>query len=60
MKKVSKPPPVDEKRSSNVAVRLRPSVKEALDAVSKGERRSVSAMMEIMVEDWLRERGHLK
>jgi hypothetical protein len=60
-KRISKPPPAeDEARSATVAVRLKPSIKRALDAVSKSERRTVSAMLEIVVEDWLRERGALK
>jgi hypothetical protein len=59
-KKISKPPIEDEARSANVAVRLKPSVKQALDAVAKGERRTVSALLEIVIEDWLKAAGHLK
>jgi hypothetical protein len=33
---------------------------DKLDAVSKSERRTVSAMLEIVIEDWLREKGALK
>ena len=59
-KKISKPPIEDEARRANVAVRLKPSVKQALDAVAKGERRTVSALLEIVIEDWLKAAGHLK
>jgi hypothetical protein len=62
IKKISKPPaPVeDEARSVNVATRLKPSVRQALGVAAKRERRTVSAMLEIVIEDWLRERGDLK
>ena len=45
-----------EARSANVSVRLKPSIKQALDAVAKSERRTVSALLEIVIEDWLREK----
>jgi hypothetical protein len=50
----------DRERSDNAFVRLKPSVKQALDAVSKSERRTVSTMLEIVIEEWLREKGALK
>jgi hypothetical protein len=59
-RKISKPPIEDEARSANVAVRLKPSVKKALDTVARGERRTVSALLEIVIEDWLKEKGALK
>jgi hypothetical protein len=59
-KKISKPSIEDEARSANVAVRLKPSVKNALDSVAKGERRTVSALLEIVIENWLKEKGFLK
>ena len=58
-RKISKPP-VDESRSANVAVRVKPSVKKALNSVAKAERRTVSALLEIMIEDWLNGKGALK
>jgi hypothetical protein len=59
-RKISTPTIEDETRSANVAVRLKPSVKKALDSVARGERRTVSALLEIVIETWLKERGAMK
>ena len=53
VRNIHKPAIEDEARSASVAVRLKPSVKQALDSVAKEERRTISALLEIVIEDWL-------
>jgi hypothetical protein len=42
------------------AVRLRPSVKAALQKAAIDDARTVNALMEKIAVDWLKERGYLK
>lgn len=39
--------------------RVEPELKAALEEAAKQDRRSVSSLIEIILTDWLREKGHL-
>ncbi len=39
--------------------RIERDLKEALIRAAKDDRRSVSSLVEIIIEDWLKERGYL-
>jgi predicted transcriptional regulator len=43
-----------------IAIRMPEKVKEALERVAKKERRTISNLARIAIEDWLIEHGHLK
>ena len=49
-----------EPRSGNLSVRIKPSVRAALEEAAHQERRTASALAEIIIEEWLRARGFLK
>jgi hypothetical protein len=51
---------VDETRSVALSLRVRPTVKRALDEAAKGDRRTTSSLCEIVLEHWLKEKGWLK
>jgi hypothetical protein len=40
--------------------RIERDLKEALVKAAKDDRRSVSSLVEILIEDWLREKGYLE
>jgi hypothetical protein len=42
------------------SVRLPPEVKAALEKAAAADTRSLSSMIEKIVTDWLKKRGHLK
>lgn len=48
-----------EKRSAPLGLRVLPSLKDALEKAAKDERRSVAAMAELILTDWLKERDYL-
>lgn len=48
-----------EQKTASVGVRMRPSVKEAMEAAARDERRSLASMVELALEEWLREKGKL-
>lgn len=46
-------------KTSPLGFRIEPATKDALERAAKVERRSVSSLVEIVLEDWLREKGYL-
>ena len=48
-----------ELRSAPLGLRITPSLKAALENAAKDDRRSVAAMAEIILTQWLEERGYL-
>jgi predicted transcriptional regulator len=56
-----KPPSkvVSELRSQTLAIRIKPSVKDALAEYAYRERSSASLIAEIAIEDFLRKKGAL-
>lgn len=46
-------------RSAPIGFRIRPETKQALETAAKADRRSMSSLIEIILEDWLREKGYL-
>ncbi len=53
-------PAAPEPRAAPLSVRIKPSVKLALDKAAKADRRSVSAMTEMLLEEILKAKGFLK
>jgi len=49
-----------EIRSAPLGLRVLPSLKEALEKAAKNDRRSVAAMAELILTDWLTENGYLE
>ncbi len=49
-----------ERRNAPIAFRIKPSLKRALQAAAESDRRSVSAMVEVLLEESLKARGFLK
>ena len=49
-----------EKRSAPLAFRVRPSLKSAIADAAEADRRSVSAMIEVLLEEILKAKGFLK
>ena len=49
----------NETRSATFQIRMRPSVKAAGEIAAASENRSLSALMETLLMDYLRERGYL-
>jgi hypothetical protein len=47
-------------KTDRVAFRLAPETKEALAAAAKADDRSLSALADQILRDWLRKRGWLK
>ncbi|QIX21301.1 hypothetical protein FOB41_09215 [Agrobacterium pusense] len=47
-------------RSASLGIRIEPSVKDALEAASKADRRSVAAYVEKLIIDDLKNKGFLK
>ncbi len=59
-KRIGRPKAPTEPRSAPVSVRMRESVRKALAEAAASERRTVSALAEIFIEEKLREHGWLK
>jgi hypothetical protein len=57
---IKKPPPKKREVKEVTAVRLRPSVKVALQKAALDDARTVNALMEKIASDWLKEHGYLK
>jgi hypothetical protein len=51
-KKVAK-----ERRDASIAFRIKPSLKRAFEAAAEADRRSVSAMVEMLLEEALKARA---
>jgi hypothetical protein len=49
-----------ERRDAPIAFRIKRSPKRALEAAAEADHRSVSAMVEILLEESLKEKGFLK
>lgn len=49
-----------EKRTAPLGLRVLPSLKEALDKAAQDDRRSVASKAELILTDWLREKGYLE
>lgn len=49
-----------ERRDAPIAFRIKPSLKRALEAAAEADRRSVSAMVEVLLEESLKAKGFLK
>jgi hypothetical protein len=47
-------------RTDPIGIRLEAEIKTALARAAKAERRSLSAMVNIALEDWLQQKGWLK
>lgn len=48
-----------EKRTTQILIRVQPSLKDKMEAAARDEARSLSSFIEKVVSDWLRERGYL-
>lgn len=46
-------------KTSALSVRVPDEVKAAVEAAAKDERRSVASLVELIVSDWLKEKGYL-
>jgi hypothetical protein len=53
-------PSAPELREAPLSIRIKPSVKLALDKAAEADRRSVSAMAEMLLEEILKAKGFLK
>jgi hypothetical protein len=49
-----------ETRSSPLGLRIRPSLKKALEKAATDDSRSVASLVEKIVVEWLREHGYLR
>jgi hypothetical protein len=49
----------EEKRTAGVGLRLYPSMKQALEKAAKNDKRTMAAMAEIIIGDYLRTHGYL-
>jgi len=47
-------------KTNPLGFRLEPRIKEALVAAAHDDRRSVSSLVEIVIERWLTEKGYLE
>lgn len=48
-----------ETRSAPLGLRVPPSIKEALERAAKDDNRSMASMADIILTQWLREKGYL-
>lgn len=48
-----------ELKSAPLGLRITPKLKEALERAAKADSRSVASMAEIILTQWLEEKGHL-
>jgi len=46
-------------KTANLALRIPPEIKEALDQAAKDDRRSVSSLVEKVLADYLEAKGYL-
>jgi hypothetical protein len=51
---------VPEKRDAPIAFRIKPTLKQALVKAAAADRRSVSGIVEILLEEALKARGYFK
>ena len=49
-----------ERKIAPIAIRITPSIKDAISKAAEDESRSLSAMVQILLEEALKERGYLK
>jgi len=49
-----------ERRDAPIAVRIKPSLKRALAKAAEADRRTISAMVEMLIEEALQARGYLE
>lgn len=49
-----------EIRNASIGLRFFPSIKEAIEKAAKEDRRTVSALIEKIVVEWLKAKGYLK
>jgi hypothetical protein len=57
---MTKKPAAKREVKEVTAVRLRPSIKAALQKAALDDARTVNALLEKIAIDWLKERGYLK
>ncbi len=48
-----------EKRTSPIGIRVTPTMKAALESAAAQDHRPVASLIEKVMLEWLRERGHL-
>jgi len=53
-------PAAKEIRDAPLSIKIRPSLKQALEAGAAADRRSVSAYVEIVLEEAMKAKGYLK
>lgn len=47
-------------RTASIGIRVEPELKEAIEKAAQDDRRTVAAMIEKVMVEWLREKGYLK
>lgn len=47
------------RKSANLAIRIDPAVRSAAEQAAAADRRTLSALVQLALEDWLRARGFL-
>jgi hypothetical protein len=47
-------------KSVNIGVRTTPEIKELLEKLARDGYRTLSQQVEMIIREWLREKGHLK
>ena len=50
----------DELRTMPLGLRVTPSLKSALERAAKDDRRSMASMAELIITDWLENKGYLE
>lgn len=50
----------NSKRTASLGVRVQPNVKAALEAAAEADNRSVASLVEKVLIDWLKSKGHLR
>jgi len=50
----------DELRTMPLGLRVTPSLKAALEKAAKDDRRSMASMAELIITDWLENKGYLE
>ena len=49
-----------ERRTAPLGLRITPTLKSALESAAAADRRSVASMAELILEEWLTEKGYLE
>ena len=49
-----------ERRTAPLGLRITPTLKSALESAAAADRRSVASMAEMILEEWLTEKGYLE